>query len=200
MNIVPRRGHSVTFLVAKVGMHQSGEIQYVLQSRDFQKLPDSLINRGYQVLGPTVRDGAIVYDELTSTSDLPVGWTDEQNGGTYRLKKRDDQAMFGYAVGPHSWKRFLPPPVVRLWQAIQDKNGLQITEDPPDGERTEHVRDLRISAAAVAQAVGLRHHAGRVAPIDDVQIRHGHVGARVVFFVRQLAGLVALVDGWRLAL
>ena len=46
----------------------------------------------YGVLGPTVRDGAIVYDELISTDDLPVGWTDEQNGGTYRLKKR--------AIGP----------------------------------------------------------------------------------------------------
>ena len=60
--------------------------QYVLESRDFQQLLDSLIKRGYRVLGPTVRDGAIVYDELTSTNDLPVGWTDEQNGGTYRRK------------------------------------------------------------------------------------------------------------------
>ena len=31
------------------------------------------------------RDGAIVYDELRSAADLPVGWTDEQDGGHYRL-------------------------------------------------------------------------------------------------------------------
>jgi sulfhydrogenase subunit beta (sulfur reductase) len=34
-----------------------------------------------------------------------VGWTDEQNGRTYRLKKREDEALFGYVVGPHSWKK-----------------------------------------------------------------------------------------------
>ena len=29
----------------------------------------------YQVLGPTVRDGAIVYDALTSSADLPAGFS-----------------------------------------------------------------------------------------------------------------------------
>ncbi len=32
-----------------------------------------------------------------------------QDGGTYRLERRDDEALFGYAVGPHSWKQFLLP-------------------------------------------------------------------------------------------
>jgi sulfhydrogenase subunit beta (sulfur reductase) len=40
--------------------------------------------------------------------------TDEQDGGKYRLRKRPDGALFGYAVGPHSWKKFLFPPVTRL--------------------------------------------------------------------------------------
>ena len=53
-----------------------------------QALLAALHRRGYQVVGPTVRDGAIVYDELDSTTDLPIGWTDEQDGGIYRLKKR----------------------------------------------------------------------------------------------------------------
>ena len=42
--------------------------------------------------------------------DLPVGWTDVQDAATYRLERRDDEARFGYAVGPHSWKQFLFPP------------------------------------------------------------------------------------------
>ena len=29
-----------------------------------------------------VRDGAIVYDDLESAADLPIGWTDRQDGGT----------------------------------------------------------------------------------------------------------------------
>jgi hypothetical protein len=63
--------------------------------------------RGYRVFGPVVRDGAIVYDELESSADLPIGWGDRQEGGSYRLERRTDQARFGYAVGPHSWKRHL---------------------------------------------------------------------------------------------
>ncbi len=69
------------------------------------------------LIGPTVRDRAIVYDDIASVADLPRGWTDEQDGGRYRLERRDDDALFGYAVGPHSWKRFLHPPVQRLWRA-----------------------------------------------------------------------------------
>ena len=81
------------------------------------RLIGALRTRGFRVLGPTVRDGAIIYDDLESADELPIGWTDRQDGGTYRLERRADEARFGYAVGPHSWKRFLFPPRVRLWRA-----------------------------------------------------------------------------------
>lgn len=55
---------------------------------------------GYTVIGPTVRDGAIVYDELDSVADLPAGKTDEQEGGHYRLTDRGDDAV-GRAVAEH---------------------------------------------------------------------------------------------------
>ncbi len=76
---------------------------------------------GYTILGPTVRDRAIVYDEIAASADLPVGWTDEQDGGHYRLRRRDDEALFGYNVGPHSWKRYQLPAEVRLWRARRDE-------------------------------------------------------------------------------
>jgi sulfhydrogenase subunit beta (sulfur reductase) len=98
----------------------------ILQRGHFDQLLAVLKDRGYRIVGPTVRDGAIVYDDLSSTADLPVGWTDEQEGGTYRLKKRADAALFGYVVGPHSWKKFLHPPVVRLWQAERSGQNIQI--------------------------------------------------------------------------
>ena len=53
-----------------------------------------------------VRDDAIVYDEIASLEDLPVGWRDRQDAGRYRLEPRDDGAFFGFAVGPQAWKRF----------------------------------------------------------------------------------------------
>ena len=90
---------------------------------------DALGRRGYSIVGPTVRDGAIVYDELSSTQDLPLGWTDEQEAGTYRLKKRADKTYFGYTVGPHSWKKYLYPPVMRLWKAGRGDGGPRIVTD-----------------------------------------------------------------------
>jgi len=73
-------------------------------------------------------DGAIVYETVARLDELPVGWTDQQDGGRYRLERRGDGALFGYAVGPHSWKRFLHPPIERLWQARREENGFAIVE------------------------------------------------------------------------
>jgi ferredoxin len=108
----------------------------VIAPEALEQLVEALRHRGFRVLGPTVRDGAIVYDDLDSAGDLPIGWTDRQDGGTYRLERRDDEARFGYAVGPHSWKRFLFPPRVRLWRARLggDGHAPTIEEEPPDAE------------------------------------------------------------------
>src|SRR5690349_21490442 len=103
----------------------------VVERADFGQLVMALQARGYQVLGPTLRAGAIVYAELDSEADLPAGWTDEQDGGHYRLQRREDAALFGYAVGPQSWKQFLHPPLQRLWQAEQGTGGFAVTEEPP---------------------------------------------------------------------
>jgi hypothetical protein len=109
--------------------------KFVLERAEFQQLLDALTKRGYRILGPTVREGAIVYDSLTSTADLPVGWTDEQNGETYRLRRRSDDALFGHAVGPHSWKKFLHPPVVGLWQARREGRRLEIQNEPQQSSK-----------------------------------------------------------------
>ena len=102
---------------------------YLIELEHLQQLLDALRRRQYQLLGPVVSQGAIVYDEITSVADLPAGWTDEQNGGTYRLKRRSDQALFGYAVGPHSWKKFLFPPRMRLWQIERRDKGFQVVRE-----------------------------------------------------------------------
>jgi ferredoxin len=90
----------------------------------------SLADRGYRVVGPTVREGVIVYEDLDAASQLPVGWTDSQDAGRYRLERRGDEARFGYAVGPHSWKQFLFPAHIRLWSARRTEDGFAVEEDP----------------------------------------------------------------------
>jgi sulfhydrogenase subunit beta (sulfur reductase) len=101
----------------------------VMPADALDELVAALWRRGYRVIGPRVRDGAIVYDDLPNAAELPVGWGDQQDAGTYRLVRRDDDAHFGYAVGPHSWKQFLQPPHVRLWRAQQNGQDVAAVEE-----------------------------------------------------------------------
>lgn len=102
----------------------------LLARADFGSLLAALGADGRTVIGPTVRDGAIVYDEVTRVEDLPIGWRDEQTPGRYRLVRGERAALFDHVVGPQSWKRFLHPPAVKLWSARRDGDGFAI-ENPP---------------------------------------------------------------------
>jgi len=92
-----------------------------IETSAVQSLIEALRQRKYNVIGPIRRGGAIVYDQIASTNDLPKGWTDEQRPGQYRLRKGDDDRFFGFAVGPQSWKQFLFPPTLKLFSV--DRNG-----------------------------------------------------------------------------
>lgn len=94
----------------------------------FANLFEVLHALDYEVIGPTLEQEAIVYDRITSVDDLPRGWTDIQEPGKYRLQQRDDDALFGYVVGPHSWKQNLFPPVSTLSTADRTDEGWQFTE------------------------------------------------------------------------
>ncbi len=120
-----------------------------------QALLDALGKRGYRVVGPTMRDQAIIYDDIASLADLPKGWTDEQDGGRYRLARRDDEALFGYAVGPQSWKRFLHPPILPLWRAKRDGEAIEVRPEPATDECFAFigVRACELNAIAIQDKV-----------------------------------------------
>src|SRR4051794_18226317 len=144
----------------------------------------ALHSDGFRVLGPTVRDDAIVYDDVATVDDLPAGWTDEQDGGRYRLKRRGDDALFGYAVGPHAWKRFLHPPLLRLWRAEPDADGLQVTTDAKAEERFAFlaVRSCELHAIAIQDKVFLQgpyvdpHYKARRDGVFIVAVNCGEAG------------------------
>jgi formate hydrogenlyase subunit 6/NADH:ubiquinone oxidoreductase subunit I len=129
----------------------------VVERDQLSQLIQILSDSGYRVVGPVLREGAIVYDDVKSIQDLPSGWTDEQDGGKYRLRRRDDEALFGYAVGPHSWKKFLHPPTTRLWQANRSVDGftIQPEDDTPHKFAFIGVRACELHAIAVQDRVFL---------------------------------------------
>ncbi len=88
----------------------------------------ALHQSGYQVIGPTITAGAISYEPLSNIEQLPAGWIDEQQGGSYRLVKGNTGAMFGVTLGAQGWKRYLFPPAQRLWQGWRD--GTKVTMSP----------------------------------------------------------------------
>lgn len=140
-----------------VALDSDRQTPAVIERDGLSALFSALREQGYQIVGPTVRDGAIVYDELNSVDNLPVGWTDDQDGGTYRLRKRDDQALFGYVVGPHSWKKYLFPPEQRLFRARREKGGFQVDPEPVDAPKRAFlgVRSCELNAIAVQDRVFL---------------------------------------------
>jgi sulfhydrogenase subunit beta (sulfur reductase) len=127
-----------------------------IERSQLDELFAALRDRGFKLIGPTVRDGAIVYDEIAGCEDLPEGWTDEQDGGTYRIRRRDDEALFGYAVGPQSWKRFLHPPELKLWRARRSAEGeIEFSEeaDTPPAYAFVGVRSCELHAIEIQDRV-----------------------------------------------
>jgi sulfhydrogenase subunit beta (sulfur reductase) len=108
---------------------------HVMGPDGLSALVETLRREGYRVVGPTVRDGAIVLDEIESADELPHGWTAHSEAATYRVERRADDAVFGWAVGPHSWKQELFPSRVRLWRAAQPDGGPPAIDKGPPPER-----------------------------------------------------------------
>ena len=104
----------------------SNETVFRFEAETMEMLVASLKNQGYIVLGPTVQDGAIVFDQINSAADFPHGMTDEQQPGTYRIKQRNDRALFGYAVGPKSPKGFLFPSLFRLFSVTKEDHQFRV--------------------------------------------------------------------------
>jgi len=160
--------------------------QVVVERDHFDELLGALRDSGYALVGPTVRDEAIVYDEMSGAEDLPVGWTDVQEAGRYRLERRGDQALFGYTVGPHSWKKSLHQPRVRLWGARRNGNGngFEVSDGPEDGPKLAMigVRSCELHAIAIQDRVLLGgehadpHYAARRKDIFVIAVNCGQAG------------------------
>ena len=120
-----------------------------------QALISEMDQRGYEVLGPTIHDSAISYGPIHAIEDLPEGWTSEQGPGSYRLKRRTDGALFGYATGPKSLKNFLHPSEIKLFTAERTNGTFRILSNDGLAPRRAFlgVRACELAAAGVQDRV-----------------------------------------------
>lgn len=123
----------------------------VVENDRFQSLFNILGNKGYRLLGPSVNNSAITCDEISGAKDLPVGYTDEQDGGRYRLVKGRPEAYFDYVVGQQSWKKFLFPADLKLFEVMKKGSGFQILKEEKEEQPMAFigVRPCDLNAIAI---------------------------------------------------
>lgn len=106
--------------------HPSIDAIVSITKDNLQAIFNNLRTAAYTLVGPTVHDGVIVFDEISQISDLPIGWRDDQEAGQYRLQPDSDQSYFGFATGPDSWKKYLFPARLKLFSARQGNGSFKI--------------------------------------------------------------------------
>ena len=132
----------------------------VLTMEGLQLLLDELRARDYRVVGPTVRDQAIVYDDIASLDDLPRGWTDEQDGGHYgscrAMTTRSSATLSGRTPGRSSCTRRR----CALWRSERDASGVRVVAEPHPRERFAFVgvRACELHAIAIQDRSFLAAH------------------------------------------
>lgn len=95
----------------------------------------ALKRRGYALIGPRMAGTAITYGPIESVDDLPRGWDSIQSEGHYRLRRRDDDAVFAFGPAFESLKRYLHPPNDLLLKARREKGALRFDPVQPDAPR-----------------------------------------------------------------
>jgi ferredoxin len=122
-----------------------------------QDLIDVLRQAGYRAVGPRVSDSAIVYDDIDSIAQLPLGVLDEQDGGRYRLSSAPDAGYFDHVVGPHSLKNFVFPPRETLQELLRTGGAWHTkpSTDPGPPVAILGVRSCDLHALAIQDRVFL---------------------------------------------
>jgi sulfhydrogenase subunit beta (sulfur reductase) len=73
-----------------------------------------LQEKGYQTLGPRIRDEAVVFAPIQTMADLPQGLTSKEEPGTYRIVPSGNKRYFDITPGAQSWKQVFFPARVPL--------------------------------------------------------------------------------------
>jgi ferredoxin len=104
----------------------------VMSLEGLNQIVDLLRAEGRSVIGPTVADGVITHDEIESADALPKGWTEDQDGGRYRLIPTGTDEVFAFSSPSVSWKRYLYPERTLLIRARRTHDGIEVEQPVPD--------------------------------------------------------------------
>ncbi len=111
------------------------EIHFLARAR-LQSLIDAVMSSGYRFIGPQVKDGAIIFDQMNDVSQLPVGVSDKQLPGDYKIQSNNNGRHFSWANGPQAIKPYVFAPRENLWRSTQNNKGKLTFQDlaPPSAK------------------------------------------------------------------
>ena len=166
------------------GQESPPETKYILSKAGLATLLQLLRADGRKLIGPTVQDGAIVHSELSGIDDLPEGWTETQKPGSYRLIQRSDSALFGYSLGPQSFKQLFFAPHLKLFQAERTEAGFTVQTETPAPRKLALVgaRSCDLHAIDVQDRIFLRgdtpeaDYAARRSDVFVIAVHCGQAG------------------------
>ncbi|WP_075186439.1 4Fe-4S dicluster domain-containing protein [Teredinibacter haidensis] len=92
---------------------------HFLAPENLPNLLSTLTASGYELIGPKVRDGTIVYDHLDDVTDLPQGVESVQKPGSYELIETSSSRYFNWANGAAALKPLIYQARQPLWHAEQ---------------------------------------------------------------------------------
>lgn len=127
----------------------------VLERTAIDRLFAELTEDGFTTIGPTVVDDVIRYQPISGSGDLPIGVTDEQAGGHYRIRPRSDQELFGFNVGPDSARALMYPPSMPVFTFDRETGDFTSSLDDPDPIAIIGLRPCELAALAIQDRVFL---------------------------------------------
>ena len=131
-----------------------------LPRKRFSEMLAALQQCGYRLVGPMLRDGAIVYSEFAAVEELPAGASIESGPGRVRASQENHPRLFAWANGPQAVKPLLFKPVETLWQVERQ------------GQDSLDFRSPEVDVAPVA-VIGVRACDLAALQLHDQHFLHG---------------------------
>lgn len=146
-------------------------MNYLLPS--LSQIFSSLKESDYSIIGPTIENDVIIYSEISNESDLPIGWSDEQSGGHYSLKKENHSHFFEFTLPPNNLRRFLQPPQEKIWTALKENKEITLNSEKVESKKIAFIgiRACDLKALLIQDKIFIKGH-----KVDDrYQIRRKNI-------------------------
>ncbi|MFZ1040275.1 MAG: 4Fe-4S dicluster domain-containing protein [Anaerolineales bacterium] len=93
----------------------------------FNAVLSRLREKGYETIGPRVKNDTLIYAPIEGVDDLPRGYITEQDAAHFRLTYTGHSRYFDAIPGAQSWKQFLFPPKTELFALRKTNNRWEVS-------------------------------------------------------------------------